>query len=182
MDWATLKKIQRKEINALTAMGKARASDTAPANINIMEGFNPTPELLGKILTVTFHFFTIGTSEFIPFGERLSRFVHGGNMVVFYYEPGLRTAWAQIKKGMVVNKDVEDQGNPFPTLAIGIKRKATIKLGDKTYPLEEGMAVYIPAGVSHQIWNESDEPAECVLMMFGKEAWIGGHPGISPFI
>ena len=168
MDLATLKKIQEKEINVLTAMGKARASDKAPADIIFMEGFNPTPEVFGKILPVPFHFFTIGTPEFIRFGEKFSRFVHGGNMVLFYYETGLRTAWAQIKKGMVINKDVKDQVNPFPSLAIGIKGKAKAKLGEKTYSLEEGMAVYIPAGMTHQVWNESDEPAECILIMFGK--------------
>jgi mannose-6-phosphate isomerase-like protein (cupin superfamily) len=52
-------------------------------------------------------------------------------MVIFYYEQGLRTAWAQIKKGM---------------------------------------AVYIPAGMAHQVWNEDEEPAECILIMFGKGA------------
>jgi len=63
--------------------------------------------------------------------ECLDCFVHGGNMVIFYYEQGLRTAWAQIKKGM---------------------------------------AVYIPAGMAHQVWNEDEEPAECILIMFGKGA------------
>jgi mannose-6-phosphate isomerase-like protein (cupin superfamily)/putative sterol carrier protein len=170
MDLATLKKIQRKEINVLTAMGRARASDKAPADIIFMKDFNPTPETMGRILPLPFHFFTLGTPEFISFGEEFSRFVHGGNMVLFYYETGLRTAWAQIKKGMVINKDVKDQVNPFPTLAIGIKGKAKAKLGEKVYLLEEGMAVYIPAGMPHQVWNESDEPAECILIMFGKGA------------
>lgn len=32
------------------------------------------------------------------------------------------------------------------------------------------MAVHIPAGTRHQFWNEDEEPAECILIMFGKGA------------
>ncbi len=170
MDLATLRKIRGGELNALTAMGKARESDTAPADIDVMEGFSMTPEVIAEILPLTFHFFTIGSPEFIPFGEKYSRFVHGGNMSVFYYEPGLRTAWAEIKKGMVINKDTRDQVNPFPSLMIGIRGRAKARLGAKVYSLEEGNAVFIPAGMPHQFWNESDEPAQCIIIMFGKGA------------
>lgn len=166
----TLRKIHRGELNILTAMGRARASDTAPADIQFMEGFLPSPETLGKILPLTFHFFTLGSPEFIPYGEAYSRFVHGGNMVIFYYEPGLRTAWAQVKKGMVINQDEKDQTNPFPTLVIGIRGKAKAKLGGKVYSLDQKAALFIPAGMPHQFWNEEDEPAECLLIMFGKGA------------
>jgi putative sterol carrier protein len=105
MDLATLRKIYQGDLNALTAMGRARSSETAPADLQFMEGFSPTPDILGKILPLTFHFFTLGSPEIIPYGEKYSRFIHGGNMVIFYYEQGLRTAWAQIKKGMVINRD-----------------------------------------------------------------------------
>jgi mannose-6-phosphate isomerase-like protein (cupin superfamily) len=170
LDLSTLRKIDRGEVNALTAMGKARASDQTSIDIQMMEGFAPSPQVLGEILSTTFHFFTLGSPEIIPFGEQYSRPVHGANMVIFYYEPGLRTAWAQIKKGMVVNKDVKDQVNPFPTIAVGIRGRAKVKLGENILTLEKGRALLIPAGISHQIWNEEDEPVECIIIMFGKNA------------
>jgi len=170
MDFTTLKKIHYGEMNILTAMGRARASDPAPADIKFTEGFIPTPALLAKVLPLIFHFFTLGSPEIVHYGEPYSRSVHGGNMVIFYYEKGLRTAWAQVKKGMVVNQDLKDQTNPFPTLVIAIKGKARLGVGEKIYTLEAGTAIFIPAGMPHQFWNEEEEPAECILIMFGKEA------------
>jgi len=70
----------------------------------------------------------------------------------------------------VINKDEKTQINPFPALAIGIRGKAKAKLGGKIYQLEDGLAVYLPAGMPHHIWNEEEEPAECILIMFGKGA------------
>jgi quercetin dioxygenase-like cupin family protein len=43
-------------------------------------------------------------------------------------------------------------------------------LGGKVYSLEKGVALYIPAGMPHQFWNDEDEPAEGIIIMFGKGA------------
>jgi len=170
LDLSTLRKIDRGELNALTAMGKARSSDRTSMDIQMMEGSAPFSQVIGEILSTAFHFFTLGSPEIILFGEQYSRPIHGANMVLFYYEPGLRTAWGQIKKGMVINKDVKDQVNSFPTLVVAIRGRAKVKLGEKILTLEEGRALLIPAGISHQIWNDEDEPVECIIIMFGKNA------------
>jgi mannose-6-phosphate isomerase-like protein (cupin superfamily) len=170
LDLATLCKIDSGEINALTAMGRARASDPAPMDIEFMEGFEPGPDFLARFLAFTFHFWTRGFPETVEFGKRHSRKVHGGNMVVFYYREGLRTAWAQIEKGQHVNKDPKDQSNPFPTMMIGIRGKAIAKIGGKEVVMEGGQMVFIPAGISHEAWNPYDEPAEIILLMFGEGA------------
>jgi putative sterol carrier protein len=94
-DLETLKKIYKGELNAMTAAGRARASESAPLDIKFMEGALPSPEILERILHYAFHFFVMGSPEIVFFGEENSRFVHGGNMVVFYYAKGLRTAWCQ---------------------------------------------------------------------------------------
>ena len=170
LDLATLQKIDRGEINALTAMGKARASDPAPMDIEFMEGFQPEPDFFAHFIPFTFHFWTRGFPETVDFGKDHSREVHGANMVVLYYQKGLRSAWGQIEKGQHVNSDPKDQTNPFPTMFIGIRGKAVVKIGGKEFAVEGGTMVFVPAGVRHEAWNPFEEPAEIVLLMFGEGA------------
>lgn len=170
LDLDTLQKMDRGEINALTAMGKARAADPAPMDIEFMDGFQPGPDFFARFIPFTFHFWTRGFPEIVSFGKKHSREVHGAHMVVFYYQEGLRSAWAQMEKGQHVNADAEDQTNPFPTIIIGIRGKAVAKIGGKETPMQEGQMVFIPAGVRHEAWNPHDEPAEIILLMFGEGA------------
>ena len=170
-DLPTLKKIYNGEMNALTAAGRARMSDKTPLDIGIMEGFRPAPDFFSKdVLPLAFHFFNRGKPEIIRFGEKYSRLVHGGNAVVFYYQPGLRTAWYQLKKGMMINKDLEDAANPFPTLLIITKGTGEGRLGDKTLKLEEGMTIFIPAGMIHQFTTKDEQGMEAIIIMFGEGA------------
>ena len=169
-DLLTLRKIYQGEINALTAAGRAKASDRAPVDIKFMPGVQPSPEIMKKLLHYGFHFFIQGTPEIVYFDEAHSRFVHGGNVVIFYYTTGLRTAWYQIKKGMVINQDESDQVNPFPTIFICTRGEGQAKLGGKTITLRKGMMVYIPAGMAHMFWNENNEPMEGIIIMFGPGA------------
>jgi hypothetical protein len=170
LDLTTLRKIDNGEINALTAMGRARMSDPTPMDVEFMPGFQPDPSFLARFLPFTFHFWTRAFPETVPFGKKHSREVHGANMVIFYYQKGLRSAWGQIDKGQHVNKDPKDQTNPFPTMVIGIWGKAVAKIGGKEVMLQAGQMAFIPAGVSHEAWNPYDEPAEIILLMFGEGA------------
>jgi quercetin dioxygenase-like cupin family protein len=170
LDLDTLQKMDRGEINALTAMGKARADDPAPMDIEFMDGFQPGADFFARFIPFTFHFWTRGFPETVNFDKEHSREVHGAHMVVFYYQQGLRSAWAQMEKGQHVNADPKDQTNPFPTMIIGIKGKAVGKIGGKEGVMQAGQMVFIPAGVSHEAWNPYDEPAEIILLMFGEGA------------
>lgn len=170
LDLNTLRTIDRGEMNALTAMGKARASDPAPMDIEFMEGFRPEPDFIARLIPFTFHFWTRGFPEVVDYGKQYSREVHGANMVVFYYQTGLRSAWAQMEKGQHVNADPKDQTNPFPTMIIGIRGKAVAKIGGREVMMQEGQMVLIPAGVAHEAWNPNDDPAEIILIMFGEGA------------
>jgi mannose-6-phosphate isomerase-like protein (cupin superfamily) len=170
LDLATLRKIESAEINALTAMGRARASDPAPMDIELMEGFEPEAEFFGRFIPFTFHFWTRGFPEIVSFGRPHSREVHGARMVVFYYQKGLRSAWALIEKGQHVNRDPKDQTNPFPTMIIGIRGKAVAKVGGREVTMQAGQMAFVPAGVSHEAWNPYDEPAEVIILMFGEGA------------
>ncbi|MEW5901558.1 MAG: cupin domain-containing protein [Acidobacteriota bacterium] len=170
LDLATVRKIDSGEINVLTAMGRARASDPTPMDIEFMAGFQPDADFFARFIPFTFHFWTRGFPETVNFGKEHSREVHGANMVVFYYQKGLRSAWAQIEKGQHVNRDPKDQANPFPTMIIGIRGKAMAKIAGKEVILQAGQMAFIPAGVSHEAWNPYDEPAEIILLMFGAGA------------
>lgn len=170
-DRDTLNKIYRGEINALTAAGRARMSDKAPLDFEFIHGFQPDPAFLSEVmLPLGFHFFTRGKPEIIFFGEDHSRFVHGGNAVIFYYQQGLRTGWYQVKKGMKINADLDDAVNPFPTLFVFTKGKGQGRLGEKTIPLQEGMSVFVPPGMIHQFWTEEDDGLEFIIIMFGEGA------------
>ena len=170
-DLETLSKIYRGEINALTAAGRARMSDKTPLDFEFIHGFQPDPDFMGNImLPVGFHFFTRGKPEVIPFGEEYSRLIHGGNAVIFYYQKGLRTGWYQVKKGMKINRDLEDAANPFPTLFVFTKGKGKGRLGDKTMDLKEGTSIFVPAGMIHQFWTEHEEGLEFIIIMFGEGA------------
>lgn len=170
LDLDTLRRIDRGEINALTAMGRARAADPAPMDMEAMPGFQADAEFLARFIPFTFHFWTRGLPETASFGRQHSREVHGARMVVLYYQKGLRSAWAQIEKGRHVNKDPRDQTNPFPTMIIGIRGKAMARIGGKEIPLGAGRMVFVPAGVAHEAWNPYEEPAEIILLMFGEGA------------
>jgi hypothetical protein len=169
-DVKTLEKIGRAELNALTAMGRARSSDPAPMDITFMPGFEPAEDFVAVFLPLTFHFWTRGFPETVSFGPAAGREVHGATMVVLYYQKGLRSAWGQIRKGQRVNADPRDQINPFPTMIIGLRGRAMAKVGGVEKILEAGQMVFIAPGVTHEAWNPFDEPAEFIILMFGEGA------------
>ncbi len=169
-DRETLGKIDRGEMNALTAMGKARSSDTAPMDISLTPGFQPNEDFLAALLPLTFHFWTRGFPEIVNFGPTAGREVHGATMVVLYYQKGLRSAWGQIRKGQRVNADPKDQVNPFPTMMIGIRGRAMLRVGGVEKIMNAGQMIFVPPGTAHEAWNPFDEPAEVIILMFGDGA------------
>ncbi len=60
-------------INPLTAQGKAFSGDYNPMSISQMEGYSPTHQQNAAINPFSFHFWTRGFPEVIPFGEGLTR-------------------------------------------------------------------------------------------------------------
>ena len=169
-DLETLNRIDRRELSALTAMGRARMSDPAPMDITFMPGYTPGEDFLANFLPLTFHFWTRGFPETVSFSPAVGREVHGATMVVLYYQKGLRSAWGQIRKGQRVNADARDQVNLFPTMIIGLRGRAMAKVGGVEKILEPGQMVFIPPGTAHEAWNPFEEPAEFILLMFGDGA------------
>jgi mannose-6-phosphate isomerase-like protein (cupin superfamily) len=162
----TLAKIDRAEMTALTAMGKAFSTDVTPMDIEMMEGADFDP----FILTFTFHFWTRGTPEIINFREVDTRFIHGGNAALIYYQPGFRSGFGYLMPGQHANADPRSRTNPFPSMFIFTGGRATARLDGVDQEVSDGQIIFIPAGMSHEFLNPYDEPAEFLLFMFGEGA------------
>ncbi|MDZ7860913.1 MAG: cupin domain-containing protein [Candidatus Krumholzibacteriota bacterium] len=170
-DMETLRKMDREELGVITAMGRASASDPAPMDFEMMPGYSPPGDFMDFFTPFTFHFWTRGFPEMIKFGDKKNtRVVHGANVTAFYYQKGFRSAWYQIEKGQHINQRPEDQTNPFPTLLVFTSGEAEARIGDRYMKIKEGTSVMIPAGVAHEFWNNRDEDAEFIILMFGEGA------------
>lgn len=170
MDVETLLQIDRGEISELTASGKARASDVAPVDVDPTPGFNPGDAFWARLPPLRFHFWTRGTPEIARFGERYSRVLHGANASLLYYERGLRTAWMQVKKGQHVNESKRDQVNPFDSMFVITRGECDARIGGRHRIVREGEMLFVPKDVSHEFWNDTDNPCEWLLIMFGPGA------------
>lgn len=166
----TLQAIERGDINALTAQGKAFASDYAPMDALNMEGYEPSPEEEAKVNPFSFHFWTRGFPEIIPFGKGMTRRAHGSNFVAMYYQTGLRTAWIRLEPGDRAREDPREMAMPFPMLAVGVSGTAEGEVDGTRLSLPAGNSVFIPPNVMHRWWNETEKSAEAILIMFGEGA------------
>lgn len=165
-----LKKLERGEFAALTLMGKAFESDVTPMDFAMMDGFEPPEDFGETLLPLIFHFWTKGKPEIVKTTPEATRFVHGTNLGVLYYQPGFRSAWFNIRPGDHVNENPDSRTNPFPTLVIMARGAATARIDGVDTPFREGEAMLIPAGVSHEFLNDGDAPAFGYIIMFGEGA------------
>lgn len=169
-DFNTLKKIEQGELNALTASAKEFSSDEAPFDVDFMEGFVPDKYFTQTLFSVYFHFWTKGVPERIPFGLDHTRYTHGAQASVFYYQKGFRSAYFALKKGQHANKNEKSKTNPFPSLFIPIRGEGVMIINGKRSISKAGEAIFIQAGVAHEFLNENDLLFEGILLMFGEGA------------
>ncbi|MEM9297835.1 MAG: cupin domain-containing protein [Bacteroidota bacterium] len=165
-----LRAINDGKVNAMTAQVKAFSSDYAPLDAYEMEGFEPTEDDNGQMNAFSFHFWTKGFPEVVPFRPTATRKAHGMGATIFYYEKGLRTGWGHMQPGDRVREDAREQAMPFPMMGVMIKGTAKGIVDGAPITVSEGNTVFIPANVHHKWWNESDEDCELILIMFGKGA------------
>ncbi|MDT0606332.1 cupin domain-containing protein [Croceitalea rosinachiae] len=167
---SALKAIYNGEMNAMTAQMKAFSSDYAPLDDEEINGYQPTEEENGEWNAFSFHFWTKGFPEVIPFRPSATRKAHGAGGTIFYYEKGLRTGWLNMLPGDRVREDAREQAMPFPMMGVIIKGTAKGIVDGEPVTVSEGNTVFIPANVHHKWWNESDKSVELILIMFGKGA------------
>lgn len=169
-DSAWLRKVDRGEFNALTSMAKAFSSDYAPMDVEVMDGFQP-PEDFGEwILPFIFHFWTKGLPEIVNYGPEMTRSTHGTYAGVFFYQPGFRSGWFDVRPGQHVNEDEKSRTNPFPSMFIMTEGEMTARVGGVERTFRNGEMMLIPAGVSHEFINRGKNPARGFLFMFGDGA------------
>jgi hypothetical protein len=128
------------DIDLLTAMGRARSSDTAPLDFRAGPLLEDRPDAMVQFRRLAFHFWTRGWPEIVPFGENAARLVHGGNAAVLVYDREFRSAWYQLRSGMHINADPDDQTNDFPQLVIVTRGRFTGRFDGEERVLAEGDA------------------------------------------
>lgn len=171
LDGETLKRLDRGELNARTAMGRARHSDAVPMDIDPTDPSLVWDEAVSrKVNLVSNHFWVRGLPEFLALNKEASRIIHGANAVLLHYYEGLRSVWYQVEPGQHINRDPRDQTNPFPSLFIFLTGSGKARIGGIETDIRGGTATLIPAGMSHEFWNPFDEPFEFILVMFGEGA------------
>lgn len=169
-DMEILRRLDRGEIAAMTAMGRARMSDRTPLDFGLPEGMRWTPRLQATLLPFVFHFWNREWPEVTRFGDGTTRFIHGGNAAIIYYDEGLRTGFYQLEPGMHINEPEHEQTNPFPSLFIITRGEMEARLGGIHRLLREGEAVLVPAGMSHEFWARDDQYGEMIMIAFGDGA------------
>ena len=165
-----LRLLDKAQMSALTAMAQARGSDPIPLNPQFGPDFEKLPDASLLFRRLSFHFWTRGWPEMVPFGELAARQVHGGNAAVFVYDRQIRSAWYQLKAGMHINADPKDQKNNFPQLVIVTKGSVNARLGGRQLVLSEGQAVLIPPGMTHEFWADVGQYGEFVFIAYGEGA------------
>jgi len=103
VDVEFLRRLDRGEMSALTAMGQARSSDPIPLSPRFGPDFGKIADAPLLFRRLCFHFWTRGWPEIIPFSEAAARSVHGGNAAVFVYDREFRSAWYQLEPGIHIN-------------------------------------------------------------------------------
>lgn len=167
-DIELLRRLDRDQINALTAMGKARDSDVAPLSWKLGKAFasRPGADLLFRRLC--FFFWTRDWPPVVRFGDGLTSEVHGANAVLLLYEDRFRSAWYQLKPGMHIFPG--GQKAPFAILLICTRGRASAKFDGKLRLMSEGDAIFIPPGMTFEYWAEANQYAEVVWIALGEGA------------
>lgn len=165
-DRESLGKVDRGEMAALTGMAKAFSTDVTPMDIDLMEGAGFDPAILG----LTFHFWSRGLPERTNYLTAETRFTHGTNAGIIYYQPGFRSGFFHIEPGHHVNENPDSRTNPFPSMIVVTSGEVRARIGGEDTMVVEGDVILIPAGISHEFFNDGDEVAVGLLFMFGEGA------------
>jgi mannose-6-phosphate isomerase-like protein (cupin superfamily) len=160
-------------LNGETATTRARADDPYLLRTSATPGFpayTVNQSLNDFTEQLRLHFWTRGTPEIFELNRAASVLSHGGNVVGLVYGEDLRTVWYEIMPGQHVNEDPKDQVNDFNSLYIVTQGEAKAKFDGKLVKLEANKAYLIPAGMTHEFWNDGDASLEFVLIMYGDGA------------
>ncbi|WP_298915152.1 hypothetical protein [uncultured Algimonas sp.] len=169
-DGETLRRLHQRSLNALTAMGQARADDPTPLTPRTPPDFADADRVRSFYIPLTLHFWNRAWPETIPFGDGATREIHGANTSVLIYDTGLRSAWYQLKPGMHINADPKDQVNEFDTAIIVTRGRFGGKLDGVARDFREGETVLVPKGMTHEFFATENQYGEFLILMYGNGA------------
>ena len=169
-DRETLLRLDDGSLNALTAMGQARASDPIPLRPRLPEEFAGNKNIGKYYVPLTGHFWNREWPETVYFGEGTTRSVHGANATALVYDDRIRTAWYQLKSGMHINADPLDQVNDFDTAIVVTRGRFSGRLDGVERSFVEGEMVLVPTGMVHEFFAGEEEYGEFVILMWGENA------------
>jgi mannose-6-phosphate isomerase-like protein (cupin superfamily) len=164
----TLSRLFAGDLSPLTAVGRAKMSDTAPLDYALGDGVEFTPQLYAQMIAFTQKFFNPHPNNKILLGEQHTRLVHGGHVVGLFYHPGFRSAWYTLQQGEQLNGPGET--NPFPQAFIFLSGEGQAKLGDQTVNVKGGEAYFIQPGTEHILRNMNKEPLILIFLAWGDKA------------
>jgi mannose-6-phosphate isomerase-like protein (cupin superfamily) len=172
MSRETFDKITSGQMSAITASAKAFSRESAPLEVETLNGFKPTKDWAQTVMRpLYFHFWTMGQPEVAQFGFDRSRLVHGGRAIPAVYAPGIRTSWYGILKGDHINKDPRSQKDPWSSAFFIIKGgTGGARIGDEVIKLEDNSMIHVPPQTEHEFWNNGDVPAEMIMVTYGTES------------
>ena len=170
LDADILRKLDAGAINALTAMGQARASDAVPMDILTPKSLSDADRIRELYIPLTQAFWNRDWPETFDVDRAAARHVHGADAVVLAYAPGLRSAWYSLGPGQHINADPSDQTNPFDTMVVMTDGSLIAVVDGKRVVLRDGEALRIPTGVMHEFLPDGDSTGAFVILMYGDNA------------
>ena len=162
-----LRKIAAGEVNAGTAAMQSFGSDQVGVEVRSMDGFEMTAGDEGDLYVALSHFFTTGVPEVTNFGRETSLATHGASATSLHTMKGFRIAYVTLAPNEVANEDPRLEFGQMPNLFIITKGRGRAYLADEEVEVRAGMSVFVPQYVRHQLINDSDEPLEGILVLYG---------------
>jgi mannose-6-phosphate isomerase-like protein (cupin superfamily) len=164
-DRDTLRRMVEGDLSPGTAAAMEQITDDAPLKAVLPEGESWTMDHYHKVVEFETAFFNPFNPDRIRFGEAFARPVHGGHAVSLFTARGLRSAWYSVHKGERIND--EGHANPFPSGIIVLSGQARGRIDGREVDLVANEAYLIPAGATHSLWNEEDEPCTAIWIAWG---------------
>lgn len=162
-----LEKIASGEVNAGTAAMQSFGSDRVGVETGDMDGFKSTSGEEADMYIALSHFFTKGKPQITRFGRDNSLQTHGAQATALHMMKGFRVMHFSIGPQEVANDDPRMEFGQMPNLFIVTSGKATLHSDDGPVEITEGMSIFIPQFVKHKIVNDSDDPLEGILVLYG---------------
>lgn len=166
-DLNVLQLIASGDVNAGTAGMQSFDSDQVGVEIRQMEDFDMTSGDSADMYLALSHFFTKGVPEITRFGSEQSLETHGAQATALHMMKGFRVLHFTIPPQAVVNEDPQLEFGQMPNLFIVTKGKGRAFLADEEIEIRAGMSIFVPQYVRHQMVNDSDEPIEGILVLYG---------------